>query len=67
MGVRRKRKDRILAGQGGVGGLTGGGQAREIPSYGPTVVRWVYPLGSAPPAGLAGRREATQDGGAGGD
>jgi hypothetical protein len=36
--------------QGGVGGLTGGGQYREVPTSGRTVVRWVYPLASAPPA-----------------
>lgn len=46
--------------QGGVSGLTGGGQSREIPTSGRTVVRWVYPLGSAPPEGLTSRDAEVQ-------
>jgi hypothetical protein len=35
---------------GGLGqGLVGGGQMREVPTYGRTVVRWIYPLASRPP------------------
>lgn len=30
-------------------GVGGGGPYREIPTSGRTVVRWIYPLGSAPP------------------